>query len=146
MFWSEYERDCCLQKSKREPTHRRVVGKRWSDASSTEQRPLHSVLVCFPTTASSAQFCLLCCQPEPVPRSLAARMSQLTPRDPCRLLAWSGQTINTGYSACSVPLHSITKSPKATGEQALPANNQSAPAPSCESNALRTLSRATLSN
>ena len=55
---------------------------------SAGQRSLHSIQAHFPTTASSAQFCLLCYQPEPVPRSLAARLSQLTSRDPCRLQAW----------------------------------------------------------
>ena len=55
---------------------------------SAAQRSLHSIQAHFPTTASSAQFCLLCYQPEPVPRSLAARLSQLTSRDPCRLQAW----------------------------------------------------------
>ena len=39
----------------------------------------------IPTTEGSAQFCLLCCQPEPVPGSSTARMSWLTPGDPCRL-------------------------------------------------------------
>ena len=29
-----------------------------------------STQTCFPTTAASAQFCLLCCQPEPIPESL----------------------------------------------------------------------------
>ena len=69
--------------------------KRWSHVSSAAQRPLHSVLAHYPTTASSAWFCLLCCQPQPVPRSSAARMPRFTPRAPCRLLAWLGQAINT---------------------------------------------------
>ena len=31
------------------------------------QRLLHYILVQCPVTASSAKFCLLCCQPEPIP-------------------------------------------------------------------------------
>ena len=46
------------------------------------------------TTASRTQFRLLCCQPELIPESLAARMPQFTLRDPCRLLAWLGRTIH----------------------------------------------------
>jgi hypothetical protein len=34
-----------------------------------QQRSLHATLAYFPTTADSAQFCLLCCQPEPIPGS-----------------------------------------------------------------------------
>ena len=64
---------------------------------------LHSILEYVPTTASSAQFCLLCCQPEPIPRSLAARMSRFTPRDPCRLSAWLGQTIDMTCKTCRAP-------------------------------------------
>ena len=52
------------------------------------QRSLHSIQAHFPTIASSAQFRLLCYQLEPVPRSLPARLSQLTSRDPCRLQVW----------------------------------------------------------
>ena len=51
---------------------------------------LHFVLTYLPTTAGRAQFCLPGCQPEPIFGSLAARLSQLTPREPCRLPAWSG--------------------------------------------------------
>ena len=49
---------------------------------------LQHILAHVPTTASSTQFCLLCCLSEPIPKSLAARMLQLTLQDPCRLLAW----------------------------------------------------------
>ncbi len=66
------------------------------------------VLARAPATVSSAQFCLLCCQPEPVPRSLAARNSLLTPREPCRLLTWSGQAISTVAWTCGAPQRSIT--------------------------------------
>ena len=45
---------------------------------SVAQRPLQFVQPHYPTTAGSAQFCLLCCQPEPFSRSSAARMFPLT--------------------------------------------------------------------
>ena len=60
---------------------------RWSCAGHAQQRSLLTILAHGPITASSAQFCLLCCQPEPLPESLTARMSQPTSRDPCRLPA-----------------------------------------------------------
>ena len=66
-----------------------------------------SILILYPTTAASAQFCLLCCQPEPIPRSLTARMSRFTSRDPCRLAAWLGRTIHMGSRAYRLPLQSI---------------------------------------
>ena len=69
------------------------------------QRSLHPIQAHDPTTASSVQFCLLCCQPEPVPRSLTARLSRLTPRDPCRQQAWLGQAFRTGCRTCTVPPH-----------------------------------------
>ena len=68
----------------------RKTRKRRSDASYPHQRSLQFILAYVPTTASSAQLCLLCCQPEPVPGALTARMSLFTLRDPCRLLVWSG--------------------------------------------------------
>ena len=69
-----------------------------------------SILILCPTTAASAQFCLLCCQPEPIPRSLTARMSRFTSRDPCRLAAWLGRTIHMGSRAYRFPLHSNPQS------------------------------------
>ena len=86
-----------------------------SRAPYAQQRSLHYILAQCPTTAGSAQFCLLCCQPEPVPGSSTARVPQLTPWNPCRLPAWSGRTINMRYRTCCVPVHSITQTP--TGEQ-----------------------------
>ena len=58
------------------------------------QGRLLSILAHYPTTADSAQSCLLCYQPEPVPRTLAARTSQFTLGYPCRLSAWSGWAIH----------------------------------------------------
>ena len=52
--------------------------KRGCGALCTQQRSLHIILVHCPTTASNAQSCLLCCQPQPFPRSLATRSPQFT--------------------------------------------------------------------
>ena len=73
------------------------------------QRFLHIILVHFPTTASSAQFYLLCCQPEPIPGALAARMSRLTSRDPCRLLVWLGWAIHIMCRTWRIHRHSRSK-------------------------------------
>ena len=81
-------------------------------AVSLLQRPLHPTLGCFfPTTAGSAQFCLLCCQPEPVPESLPARPPSLTRRCPCSLPVWSGQPIHMVHRTYSGPRHSISQTP-----------------------------------
>ena len=64
--------------------------KRYCCALCTHQRSLHIILVHCPTTASSAQSCLLCCQPQPFPRSLTTRSPQLTLQRPCRLPACVG--------------------------------------------------------
>ena len=64
--------------------------KDWSGAASDQQRSSSTIQLQYPSTASRAQFCLLCCQPEPMPGALTARMSLFTLRDPCRLLVWSG--------------------------------------------------------
>ena len=48
-----------------------------------------STQTCFPTTAASAQFRLLCCQPEPTSELLKLPGSpQPTLGGPCRLAAW----------------------------------------------------------
>ena len=80
--------------------------KGWCGASSAQQRCLHAILTQCPTTAGSVQFCLLCCQPEPVPRSLAARRMQFTLLTPCRLPAWLGRTIHMTCSTYYAPIHS----------------------------------------
>ena len=51
-----------------------------------EQRPLTHTLSQHLITASGAWFCLLCGQPEPLPRSLTARAELLTRPSPCRPL------------------------------------------------------------
>ena len=75
------------------------------------QRSLHSTLGCFPTTAGSVQFCLLCCQPEPVPESLPARPHSLTRTCPCRLPVWLGQPIHMACRTCSTPQCSVSYTP-----------------------------------
>ena len=64
--------------------------KDWSGVASAQQRASCAIQPQYPSTACRAQFCLLCCQPEPVPRSLTARMPRLTSCQPCRLHAWMG--------------------------------------------------------
>ena len=83
-------------------TVERAIGKakRWSDVSCPQQRSLQATQVCFPATADSAQFYLLCCQPGSVPTSLSARTSQLSLWCPCRLSAWPGQTIHMANRTC----------------------------------------------
>ena len=92
-------------------TYRDDTSENWSCAVSPLQRSLHSTLGCFPTTAGSAQFCLLCCQPEPVPESLPARPPPLTRGCPCRLPVWSGQSIHMVHRTYIGPRHSISQTP-----------------------------------
>ena len=82
--------------------------KEWSGAASTLQGPLLSILILCPTTAAGIQFCLLCCQPEPMPRSLTARISLFTQGNPCRPAAWLGKTIHMASRAYKLPLLSNT--------------------------------------
>ena len=49
--------------------------KKWGGAGLTAQRSLQSILATYPITVLSAQFDLLCLQPEPFPRSLTASIS-----------------------------------------------------------------------
>ena len=65
-------------------THIRLESRRFPAAGVTA---CHSGLFSRPL-AGSAQFCLLCCQPEPVPESLPARPPPLTQGCPCRLPVW----------------------------------------------------------
>ena len=72
-----------------------VVGKRLEVAQvALHQRSLPITQAHFPTTGDTARFCLLCCQPEPMPMSLSTRTSQLPLWSPCRVPSWSGQAIN----------------------------------------------------
>ena len=64
------------------------------------QRSLHPVLSCCLCTACGTQFCVLCCQPEPIPRLLCARTSQLTSRSPCTPQACYRQLISTVCKTC----------------------------------------------
>ena len=72
------------------------------------QRSLHCMPVQRPVAARRVEFCLLCCQPEPMPQSLPARKPQLTLQHPCRQLARSGWTIHMLCRAWRVRHHSIT--------------------------------------
>ena len=102
-----------LARRKQQQASRRLMAgksaprKGWSRAVSPLQRSLHSTLGCLPATAGSAQFCLLCCQPEPVPESLPARPPPLTRGYPCRLPVWSGQPIHMVCRMYSGPRHFI---------------------------------------
>ena len=98
-FWSPLAIQLCLGGGRK---------RRWSRTASTEQRPLLSILILCPTTAAGIQFCLLCCQPEPMPRSLTARAPLSTQRRPCRPAAWLGKTIHMVSRAYRFPLPSIT--------------------------------------
>ena len=91
--------------------NRSITLKGWSCAACPLQRFLYSTLGCVPTTAGSAQFCLLCCQPEPVPESLPARPPSLTRRCPCSLPVWSGQPIHMVHRTYSSPRHSVSQTP-----------------------------------
>ena len=53
-----------------------------SCSTSSQQRHLHRILWHSPITAGCAQFCLLCCQPEPIPGSLTTRVLTLTSEYP----------------------------------------------------------------
>ena len=103
MFSKNHQQNNCATSAKHK--------KGWSCAAYLLQRFLHSTLDCFPTTAGSAQFCLLCCQPEPVPESLPARPPPLTRGCPCRLPVWSGQSIHMVHRTYSSPQHSISHTP-----------------------------------
>ena len=56
----------------------RHAGKGGVESSCTAQRSQHCIQIQYPVTAGGVRFCLLCCQPEPMPRSLTARTSSLT--------------------------------------------------------------------
>ena len=106
-----HEKQEDTRKKKKQQQH-----KGWSGAASDQQRSSSTIQPQCPSTACRAQFCLLCCQPEPVPRSLAARMSQLTPRDPCRLHVCMRQAIYIASRTCCGPEHFHTHSSKRQAE------------------------------
>jgi len=62
--------------------------ERWSWEMRAQQRCRHYIRTQYLIAAGGVQFCLLCCQPEPVPRSLSARSSQLTLQSHCRPPVW----------------------------------------------------------
>ena len=85
--------------------------KDWSRAAYPPQRSLRAALGCYPTTAGGAQFCLLCCQPGPVPESLPARPPPLTKGRPCRPPVWLGHPIHTASRTCHGPQRFISQVP-----------------------------------
>ena len=85
--------------------------KDWSRAAYPPQRSLRAALGCCPTTAGGAQFCLLCCQPGPVPESLPARPPPLTKGRPCRPPVWLGHPIHTASRTCHGPQRFISQVP-----------------------------------
>jgi len=58
------------------------------------QRSPHGTQACFPATAHTGQFSLLCCQPEALFVSVATRTSLFTERYPCGVRARLGHTIS----------------------------------------------------
>ena len=95
--------------------------KDWSCAAYPPQRSLRAALGCRPTTAGGAQFCLLCCQPGPVPESLPARPPVLTPRRPCRPPVWLGHPIHTAGRTYHGPQRFISQVPmRGTGRHDSP--------------------------
>lgn len=106
------DKPCALRTAWVVPTW---MKKERSCTSSAQQRSLHLILACCPSTASGTQYCLLCCQPEPMPRYLTASVPQVTLRDPCSPLAWRGQAIYMICRTCRAPWHSIAQVRIATG-------------------------------
>ena len=68
------------------------------------QRSLRCTQACFPATAHTGRFSLLCCQPEALFVSVAARTPLFTGRYPCGVHARPGHTI----SALSQDIHRRT--------------------------------------
>ena len=101
--------------------HKIKIQKGCSRTSCTQQRSLHFILAQCPTTAGRAPFCLLCCQPEPIPRSLTARMPSLTWWDPCGRSAWLGRAIDMTCRTCCAPMYFNTQPRKATEDWLPPA-------------------------
>ena len=86
----------------------------------SHQRSLPTTQAHYPTTEDTVGFCLLCCQPEPVPLSLSTRTSQLTPRCPCGVPTWSGQAINVARRTWWGYRHFIDQLPLGWQEGATP--------------------------
>ena len=85
-----------LAGQKRESGPRRVPEKKWLVVAQVRlcQRSLLAAQAHFPSTEHTAGFCLLCCQPEPMPLSSSTRISQFPLGYPCRVRTWSGQALN----------------------------------------------------
>ena len=108
------------------PQNKHKIAKDWSRAAYPPQRSLRAALGCCPTTAGGAQFCLLCCQPGPVPESLPARPPPLTQGRPCRPPVWLGHPIHTASRTCHGPQRFISQVPmRGTGRHDPPQQNVS---------------------
>ena len=69
------------------------------------QRSLHGSQACFPATAHTGQFSLLCCQPEALFVSVATRTPPFTERHPCGVRARSGHAVSAPHQ----DIHQITE-------------------------------------
>lgn len=100
------------QKKKTDSKKKICMGK-WSAVAhvNSHQRSLPTTQAHYPTTEDTAGFCLLCCQPEPVPLSLSTRTSQLTPCCPCGVPTWSGQAINVARRTWGEHIHFTNQLP-----------------------------------
>ena len=61
------------------------------------KRSLLATQACYPATAHTERFSLLCCQPEALFVSIATRTPQLTPGNPCWVHARQGHAISVPY-------------------------------------------------
>ena len=68
------------------------------------QRSLRCTQACFPATAHTGQFSLLCCQPEALFVSVATRTPLFTERHPCGVRARLGHAISVPHQ----DIHQIT--------------------------------------
>ena len=83
-------------------------GQKCSSEASADQSSPRRILSTYPITDLSAWFGLLCLQPEPVPRSLTASVSEFPSWYPCRLRSWFGVIICIPRRVWSVLHHAHT--------------------------------------
>ena len=86
----------------------------------SHQRSLPTTQAHYPTTEDTAGFCLLCCQPEPLPQSLSTRTSLLTRRCPCGVPTWSGRAINAARRTLWEHMHFTDQLPLGWQEDVTP--------------------------
>ena len=104
---------CSRAQKKRTDSKKMIRMGKWSAVAhvNSHQRSLPTTQAHYPTTEDTAGFCLLCCQPEPVPLSLSTRTSQLTPCCPCGVPTWSGQAINVARRTWGEHIHFTNQLP-----------------------------------